>query len=298
MKFVVQLHSQQFSKTDGGLTVLLHIAKSLHEHGQDSWVRLPDNSYGYENNQLYTNYFNESQVDEDTTAIYIDCTIGNPLRAKRVVRFIAYGSHWYPGYDYNEIVYYHAPFCKLHVPTKRLCMAYLNPLAKNLNLPRSGGCCIIKKGIYDPSIRRLIADRRIDAIDLSGKSIEDVIHILNTAKYFYCYDPCCFLVIMALVCGCVVIQHPPTGYNQDEWQHANGYDSVGRLNGVAFGFENLPHAEATVADAPEQCMKLVSRADNDITSFIKDMETGSYTHAPCYKFNESPYAFQFIDRRM
>jgi hypothetical protein len=298
MKFVIQLHTGNFSEKDGGLTVLLNIAKSLHEHGQESWVRLPDNSCGYENNRLYTNYFNEPHVDDDTTAIYIDCTTGNPLKARRVVRIITYGSHWYPNYDSNEIIYYHAPFCKNNRPNKTLCMVYLNPITKNLNLPRSGSCYIVKKGVYDPKVREAFSNKVIPAIDLNGKSIEDVVHILNTTKYFFCYDPCCFLIIMALMCGCIVIQHPVTGCNQEEWQYSIGCDFLGRFNGLAYGYDNIDWAEATIADAPDQCMKLINNTEEHIKSFIKDMETGNYGYTPCYKFNDSPYALQFMDRRI
>lgn len=300
MKFVIYSHAYIYQPTDGGLTVLLTIAKMLNERGHDSKVFLPS-KVGFENNTLYTNYHENYTVDADTIVIYIDCTIGNPMKATRVVRWIGYGSHWYPDYDTNEVVYYHAPFCKEHIPTKRLSIHYIHPAVKNMGLPRTNNSCfIVKKGNYDPSIRAIFSDpnifSKIEGVNIQDiRSIEEVVQIFNTTKYFFCYDPCSFLVIVAVLCGCVVIQHPPNGYIEKEWQYACG---LGEIPGIAYGYENLARAELTISDAPAKCMELLKASEIYMDKFVEDMETSNYTNAPCFKFNESPFSFQFIDRRI
>jgi len=303
MKFVVALHSQFYQETDGGLTVLLTLAKRLNDRGHDTTVSLPYGHYGYEKNNVYTNYFNKTTVEDDeTVVIYIDSIIGNPLRAKRIVRFIGYGSHWYPDYDSNEMTYYYAPFDKNHFPTKVLRAMYVHPFVKNMNLPREGSCYVVKKGMYDRGIREALLNENIKKLT-TGKEItriplQELVELFNRTKYFYCFDPCTFLVIIALLCGCVVVQHPPTGYSESEWHYAMGYDLVGKLKGLSYGYDNIEEAESTISEAAEQCMRIVSEGDKHIDSFIKDLETKNVKYEPFYKFNESPYAFQFIDRRI
>jgi hypothetical protein len=68
------------------------------------------------------------------------------------------------------------------------------------------------------------------------------------------------------------------------------------INGIAYGYDNLAHAEATIGNAYNDCMKLKKQNEESIDNFIKDMETGNYTFEPCYKFNESPYSLQHLDR--
>ena len=77
-----------------------------------------------------------------------------------------------------------------------------------------------------------------------------------------------------------------------------GYDLVRKLKGLSYGYDNIQEAESTISEAAEQCMSIVSQGDKHIDSFIKDLEIGNVKSEPCYKFNESPYAFQFIDRRI
>jgi hypothetical protein len=241
---------------------------------------------------------NLDEMDDDRIAIYIDVTLGNPLKAKKIVRYIMYGTQDHDSYDPGEITYYHAPFCKLHYPKQRLTISYWPPGLGNRGLTRTHvQCHIVRKGWLYSEIRATIMNghnppdsRDNDSIDL--RLIHDharIIDMFNITTYFYCYDPCCFLVIMAIMCGCIVIQHPVPGYSAEEWMHATGLQS---LNGIAYGRKNMAHAEATIGAAYEDCMKMKQIADASVDSFIRDMETGNYTTEPCYRFNDSPYAMQ------
>jgi hypothetical protein len=237
------------------------------------------------------------EMDEERIAIYLDCILGNPLNAKRIVRYITYGSHWYPGYEANEMIYYHLPFCKNNPAKKRLTPTYWPSGIKNLGLPRTNTATyIVKKGSRYPDVRNTFSNtnnlRQLAAIDIEGQSHEELIKTFNTTKYFYCYDPCCFLVIVAVMCGCIVIQHPVAGCSADEWRYMVEMPK----NGVAYGYSDLARAESTIDLAYEECLKFKRSADESVDNFIKDMETGNYTYEPCYKFNESPYSLQHLDR--
>jgi len=298
MKFAIATH-MHYVETNGGLNCLLNLAKMLSERGHDAKVWVPPQCrYEYENNTIHPHYIEQHEMEDDRIALYLDCTLRNPLRAKKVVRYLTYGSHWYPDYDANEIVYYHAPFCKNNPAKKILTPLHWPTCLGNKGLPRTNDACyIVKKGSHYPEIRSAFSNpdtvSKINGIDIGQKSHGELVDIFNTTKYFYCYDPCCFLVIMALMCGCIVIQHPIRGCSAEEWKYTIGLQG---LNGIAYGYDNLAHAEATIGDAYDDCMKLKQQTETSVDNFVNDMETGNYTFEPCYKFNESPYSLQHLDR--
>ena len=122
-------------------------------------------------------------------------------------------------------------------------------------------------------------------------SFNEYIDIFNTTKYFFCYDPVCFLVVIALMCGCVVIQDPMAGYTELEYLYAT-LRSPDRLRGLAYGIDNLPYAIATIHEAPEQCRKLVESNNSSIDTFIQQIKSKTYSTDKCYDFENSPYSFQ------
>ena len=124
-----------------------------------------------------------------------------------------------------------------------------------------------------------------------------VIETFKKTKYFHCYDPACFLIVIALMCGCIVIQHPYVeGQTREQWEHAAYYGVVGKIKGLAYGIEDLPYAEATIHEAPEHCKKFLEFSESTVDHFVNDMESGTYNTDPCYKFNDSPYAYQHVTK--
>jgi hypothetical protein len=122
-------------------------------------------------------------------------------------------------------------------------------------------------------------------------SQEEYIDVFNTTRFFFCYDPACFLIIMALMCGCIVIQDPMAGYSEEEWLRTC-VGSTERLKGLAYGIGNLPYAMATIHEAPEQCRQLIERNNSSIDTFIQQMKDKTYSTEKCYNFDSSPYSFQ------
>jgi hypothetical protein len=111
--------------------------------------------------------------------------------------------------------------------------------------------------------------------------------MFNTTKYFHCYDPCCFLFIMALMCGCVVVQHPVEGYSEEEWRYTIG---IGDLPGIAYGYDKIQKAEETIGEAYAKCVEFLNNMDKTIDRFVHEIETGTYDTKECYRFTESPYS--------
>lgn len=289
MKFVISVPG--YNERCGGSSVLLELAKRLSQKGHDTKVFMIDGNKT--NNPIYSNFFHDNVVDDETIVIYSEMDVGNRLGAKKVVRLVLYGAHMYDSYEVNEIIYYHAPFCKNNNTKQFLTVLRWPPGFENKGMERKNNMCYaIKKGMRIPEIRKYIHKHGVvQGINVEGKSHKELIEIFNTTKYFYCYDPCCFLVIMALMCGCIVIQHPIPGYTAEEWMRTI---NITGLNGIAYGVDGLRRAEETIQYAQQDCENLRIVSDSSIDKFISDMQTESYDTSPCYKFNDSPYSLQHV----
>jgi hypothetical protein len=288
MKFVVVVPSS--SETSGGCNVLFYIAKKLSEYGHDSKVYVIDRTY---TSTIYTNYVNELINDDDTFIICSEIIDGLSIDTKKIIRWILFGTYLYPQYHKHEIIYYFAPFCKNNPANKRLSFCYWPAGLENKNLVRTNeSCYIAKKGMYNPIIYAMFTNNTVPlkGLNLEGLNHEQLIKTFNTTKYFYCYDPCCFLVVMALMCGCIVVQYPIIGYTAKEWKYAVNLPT---LNGVSYGHDNLTHAEATIGFAAADCLKFKELNEISFKNFINDLETGNYTYEPCYPYNDSPNPFTF-----
>ena len=307
MNFIIYLHAR-ISSIDGGTTVQLNLANALNNKGVPTKILSP---YGNVENAIYNNFATTDDVNDDTIAIYCEAIPGNPLNANRVVRWVLYGAWNYniQTFSNDELIYYLWPFCKLNTPINRLTFIYLNPIAYNKGIYRyRESCFIMKKGSYytknfagtrvfgklkKPSLirsfRSLSTNNSYEIEHL--KSQEEYIEVFNTTKFFFCYDPACFLIILALMCGCVVIQDPMAGYSEMEWIHTvTGFKE--RIQGVAYGIENLQYAIGTISEAPEQCKGMIESSNSSIDTFIQQMKDKTYSTDKCYNFDDSPYSFQ------
>ena len=309
MNFIVMVHMEHTS-INGGTTCEFEMSRRISDNGYPVKIYYP---YGDVTSGIYDNYATLEDVNDDTVAIYCAHRHGNPLNAKRVVRWVAYGlpNEYYDSFSDTDIIYYHLPFCKNNLTKQRLFSCRLSPDVKNNRENRVNELCfIVKKGykFWKNSIRRdtntfphqhmfknrLSFLKTNSGIDLAAYSSQtDYISIFNKTKYFFCYDPCTFLVIIALLCGCIVIQDPVDGYTEEEWIYATlGINSV-KLKGLAYGIENIKYAEDTIQDAYGPCMDIINQADGTIKQFLYDMEHKTYNTDRCYKYSESPFSLMF-----
>jgi hypothetical protein len=203
MKFITVVPS--CNETSGCSNVLFALAKKLSEYGHDSKVYVIDKTH---TSTIYTNFDKDGNFDEDTFIIVSETNHSLPINHKKIIRWILLGTNLYPNYYKQEIIYYINPFCKNNPAHKRLSICNWPSGIENKNLPRTNeSCYIIKKGIYNPIINYMFSTNKIPlkGLLLERYNHEQLIEIFNTTKYFYCYDPCSFLVTMAILCGCIVI---------------------------------------------------------------------------------------------
>ena len=127
-------------------------------------------------------------------------------------------------------------------------------------------------------------------IDILGKSHTEVVEIFNRTKYFFCYDHCTFLIYIALLCGCVVIQQPIDGYTKEEWMYAVNIPP--ELGGISYGEDDVVNAEKTINNASEVILRHIEVTKLTIENFVKDCERMSYSTEKCYEYNNDKSSFQ------
>jgi hypothetical protein len=294
MKFVI--YAPYSDELCGGLNVLCNLARKLSEKGNDVkiWSHADFSAY-----TLFPNYTDQIGFEEDTIVIYPEMILTNPIQAKRIVRWVLYGSHLYDHYQPDESIYYFDPFCQNHFPTKLLQCFNVPPNLCFPTEPRTEeSCFVLKKGYKNTWARDKFYANHPTGLNLSSLSHNsEIIEVLKKTKYFHCYDPASFIIVMALLCGCIVIQHPYIeGQTREQWEHSVGFGYIGKVKGLAYGDEDLSYAESTIHEAPEYIKKMFDFADTTLDSFIHDMESGNVKNEPCYKFNESPYSYQHCFR--
>ena len=155
MNFIVAIHMIH-TQGGGGTVCEFEMARRISEHGYETKVYYP---YGEVVSGIYDKFATLEDVNDDTIAIYCAHGYGNPLNAKRVVRWVAYGldKRYYDSFGDQDIIYYHLPFCKNNLSTQRLFACFLSPNVKNRNQIRTNDICyIVKKGIaYEKNITRI-----------------------------------------------------------------------------------------------------------------------------------------------
>jgi len=306
MNFVIYIHNPH--NHEGGTLVEFELAKRISENGYPVKVYYP---FGSVHSGIFDEYAQLEDVNDDTVAIYCHATKGNPLNARTVVRWVIYSieDNRHSLFGDNDIIYYHVPFCKSNITNQRLYVISWSDKIVNRNKPRDVKVCyVVKKGIeYLKNQKRVktgefphsfltrkqyIWTKKINENNQSVVEIpayaysqEQCIDLFNKSEYFFCYDPCTFLIIMATLCGCIVIQDPIDGYTEEEWMYACGIPT--RLKGVAYGIENIEYARSTIQEAGENKKQLMQASNLSITQFLRDMESKSYNMDKCYKYHEA-----------
>lgn len=306
--FIVAIHMPH-TITNGGTTCEFRLAKQLSEQGYDVKVYY---RFGKIVSGIFDIFTNGDDIDDDTVLIQCMHDTTCDIRAKRVVKWVGYGvnKQIVDTLQDTDIIYYHLPFCKNNLSTNRLFPIYFPPEIENRKEPRTNLVCyIVKKGLkfkknqyrinsnvfpHTKLLRSKIPPyTTIKAQSLEGvKDISEYVNIFNKTKYFFCYDPCTFLIIMALLCGCIVVQDPIDGYTEEEWMYVMGQPT--KLKGLAYGMENIKYAEDTIDDATSSCMDVIKYSETSIKNFIYEIENYSYKQEKCYDFTKSESPFMFI----
>ena len=288
---IIYTHMPKFDFKDGGTVVQFLLAKTLEEMGQN--VRIYPGGKIVMANSIFSKFYNnEFPIDRNCVVIYCEGTVGNPLNAPLVVRWMlsklgqnvpfTHLNTW----GKNELVYYFNSEEKIannpdkngHI-YKLLNVIYINPHAVNLNIPsRMGTCFTIRKAKnIHGKIPQFVHPSGSTEIS-TGHTQMECINIFNNHKYFISYDSLTFFIVIAALCGCISIVKKVDGLSKQDWikttaaaeyLNASGEDM---LYGIAYGAEEVEKATQTIHLAKEQWERIVQFSkDKYVKSFIQDI---------------------------
>ena len=200
--------------------------------------------------------------------VYPEITIGNPLQAVYVVRWILMT----PGVNGGDGVYGEKDLIMLWSDKFTVSMKYkVGGLLttwrdyshfQDLKLPRSGVCYAVRKG-FNKSLNQHPRDAfRIDDYGERGGDAY-LINIFNRFEQFICYDHASMLPTLAALCGCVSVVIP------DGFHSRRHLEEMGdTFDGVAWGFKDLARARGTLPYARAALERRIQESRVQLTDFI------------------------------
>ena len=248
-------------------------------------------------NEVFSDF--TTNVDsENIITIYPEVITGNPLNSKYVIRWILaevgknIEYNVIHSWNHSDLVYYYLSEKKIIDSPEKidsiykfLSTIYLKPKTfVNYHQERNGYCHIFKKA-YSFHKNGIQTFHPPDSVELTNfDNYTELVDFFNRFKYFICYDPACFLVFLAGLCGCIPILHPVDGISKEQWFTGQGdtysafyeyykNNEYSNYPGIAYGIEDVPHAESTIHLLPEELNKQIKYINNrSIDRFIVDIQ--------------------------
>jgi hypothetical protein len=198
----------------------------------------------YAINKRYDTPIAKASDIEDSVVVYPEIVSGNPLGAKRYVRWFLHK----PGFHEGQFKYKH----------NDLCFSYQDAFNNLSSGIKYGGTLIVSEAFLDIYKLTNVKDRtkschmirkgesRLDLPDLShqwvvdGHTHQELSKIFNECKICYFYDLYTTYAAYAAVCGCIPVIVPLAGITKDQWIPEEHHRF-----GLAYGIDEIPHAIAT-----------------------------------------------------
>lgn len=233
----------------------------------------------------------EHEIDDQTVVIYPEVVSGNPLNSQHVVRWMLcdLGVHIpfsiYHTWDPNDLIFHYSTFNAKYNPedVHILTTTWIDPKIKDTQQPKEGSCYLLKKGSLFHNYLQFIHPK--DALLLDPLSHEKIILTLQQKKYFYSYDPYSYYDVIALLCGCIPIIYPLSGIDKKQWLKTRApFQSLMKtqndIAGIAYGIQDLPHAEATLPYAKQEFMHLKKMEQTTVQQLIHFSKTHFFNKSP------------------
>jgi len=226
---LIYTHMSHFEFNNGGTVAKYNLARMLEDLSQT--IRIYSRTGICINNSIFNKFYNNDfPIDDNCVVIYCEGTQGNPLNAKNVVRWILselgknVPTDWVHEWGKNELVYYfnsETKFItspeKLGTVYKFLNCIYINPYAKQTNFEeRKGICYTIRKARQMHNNISLVHPKGSFEITREHNQMQ-CIEFFNTYKWFMCYNPLTFYIIIAALCGCIPVVYKMAGLTKQQW---------------------------------------------------------------------------------
>lgn len=295
MNFVIVSPRQKW----GGAIVLHSLCKNLNEMGYDAsifyteiygignkpliskikyiikWLQYSIHDYFDERNEKYYKLIKGQKrkflpfVNSNTIVIYPDTVYGNPLGAKKVVRWFLFHNRYIN--DSNAYGKYDLFICY----RKQFNDWKLNPKGYELHTPyfdldlyrrtnygeRHGTCYIIRKGKHREDL-----PKSFDGPIIDDMSEERKVEIFNECEKCISYDTQTAYSGIAAMCGCLSIVVPEKGKQRSDYL-SNGEFGYGRAYG--FDKEEITFAKQTSHLVEESYRNSNKKGKESVDQFIK-----------------------------
>ena len=217
---------------------------------------------------LNTPQARRGDLTKESIVIYPEVTLGNPLGAQNVVRWLLYTPGVKEPFDFTPEELFFRAGAMSDLPditggAPDLFVWYRNPVYRNEYRPdRKGVCYTLRKGKDKP---RIPETEQGNAICIDGMSHEETAEIFNKSSIFYSYDEATFYSQYAALCGCLSIIVPGQYASREDWVAAH---PLGRF-GVAYGDDDRDHALATMHQMEDLLDEKVQDSLRSVRAFIE-----------------------------
>ena len=267
MRFIVYA-PWKYTESSGGVVALHKLAHDLDTLSQEAYIYAESKPTYFKNKLLYSKVLPSTEFIANSVVIYPEIVLGNPLKAKTVVRWLLNSVGVLGGnsktWEVDDVIYTFAPYFDVDNVSKGE-LTVLKPdldFWVDLGKDRKGECYTIRKG-KDKELNLHSAD----AILVDGMNNNLLQEVFNKSKTFICYDSECFLAVQATLCGCKTIVIPRKNVSLDTWKKKFPYFS----EGICYGFEdqdsfNPEKTRSNIKALEGKCLETVS---NFISNFKK-----------------------------
>jgi len=248
MRFLV--YSFKFDWRVGGIVVLNKLANLLAQEGHETFII--DGSEKNNNGAINIDIEQAIELakDKETVVIYPEVIIGNPLKAKKVARWILFFPGFHGGekqFDDSEYIFTYNKAFVANTPYQstteiRIVETMVNHFY-DLGLERLEDAILIKKGKQDleererihmqPRSGTLLKVTSADEMIEQSTDISDYNKKLNQVRYFISYDNYSYHSILALLAGCISVVIPELGKTKEIFFA----EYPERKSNVLYGFE-------------------------------------------------------------
>ena len=210
---------------------------------------------------------------EDVIVIYPEVTFGNPLGARRVVRWLLHDLGFHTGKIYLErgdmLIRYNAlrgelsiPGCKVSAGVMRVAhIPFEKYNLQGVAAQRAGVAFCVRKGKEKAFIHSTEGAVLIDSL-----SHDEISSLFKRVSRFYSYDTATLYSRLAVLCGCESIIVPDPGVEDEEWcpdpalRHGLQYGDLG---------QGLPSPE-TIREVEIRLRSLDSEANIQVEKFMEE----------------------------
>ena len=261
LKYIV--YTSSFDPDSGGSIFMHELAHTLNELGEEAYLWPMAPLYGISKRTRVKNLFDPPRFETNgslntpmarkrdlraanTVMIYPEIVLGNPTGAQNIVRWLLYKPGDQHPYQFTDGEMFFRCYEKADLPEVtggapdlflwKINRAYRDEGRKG----RKGVSYIVRKGHRKT---RLAATEAPDAINIDGKSHEEINAVFNRVERFYSYDEATMYSQFAVLSGCQSIVVPGEYPDRAAWNQHHDLS----INGIAYGDspEELAHAQAT-----------------------------------------------------